>query len=44
MRETPSEASNGCPLHACSLAIEAPLVAKARKRIRKCEAPDCDAN
>jgi predicted RNA-binding Zn ribbon-like protein len=31
------------PLHACSLAIEALLVDVARKRIRKCEASDCDA-
>lgn len=31
------------PLHACSLAIEALLVEEARKRIRKCEAADCDA-
>jgi predicted RNA-binding Zn ribbon-like protein len=31
------------PLHACSLAIEALLVGEARKRIRKCEASDCDA-
>jgi predicted RNA-binding Zn ribbon-like protein len=31
------------PLHACSLAIERLLVDEARKRIRKCEASDCDA-
>jgi predicted RNA-binding Zn ribbon-like protein len=31
------------PLHACSLAIERLLVNEARKRIRKCEASDCDA-
>lgn len=30
------------PLHACSLAIERLLVEKERKRIRKCEAFDCD--
>jgi predicted RNA-binding Zn ribbon-like protein len=30
------------PLHACSLAIECLLVGKERKRIRKCEAADCD--
>jgi predicted RNA-binding Zn ribbon-like protein len=30
------------PLHACSLAIERLLVDEERKRIRKCEAPDCD--
>lgn len=31
------------PLHACSLAVEDLLVDEARKRIRKCEASDCDA-
>ena len=30
------------PLHACSIAIERLLVEEERKRIRKCEAPDCD--
>jgi predicted RNA-binding Zn ribbon-like protein len=30
------------PLHACSLAVERLLVEEARKRIRKCEAFDCD--
>jgi predicted RNA-binding Zn ribbon-like protein len=30
------------PLHACSLAIERLLVSEERKRIRKCEASDCD--
>jgi predicted RNA-binding Zn ribbon-like protein len=30
------------PLHACSLAVERLLVDEQRKRIRKCEASDCD--
>jgi predicted RNA-binding Zn ribbon-like protein len=30
------------PLHACAIAIERLLVEQERKRIRKCEAPDCD--
>ena len=40
-RWSPSRACE-IPLHACSLAIECLLVGEERKRIRKCEAPDCD--
>ena len=41
-RWSPSSSAE-IPLHACALAIERLLVGEERKRIRKCEASDCDA-